>query len=663
MVKKFYKDTFVIFENGILTVGNSKFKREFDLSTGLMRTLGIYDSSGEKLAGATPIDRDFYYHGDVCPPDEMHYEVKAVSAVIVDHPMFDAPHLHVIVTLFENNQQMTLRRDMYIYPGLAVLAQRTRLVMPIYPIAVWPYRRAIRDHQQSRAREGLVYEGCSDIIAPEAGFVPDKYIFYRGRTDYQDEQIREFAVGEKKELNGNILFIRRKDGRSMGILQETPPSEERRDVEEYDFRIGENNTVFSCTWNITPEELGNEKRELRSCRSVLFFAGNEEEELDVLHEYQRRRFPSADVPVTVNPWGGYSGRFYSEIGEEFLKREFQASAECGADIYQIDDGWQAGGILATLTGHNCKIKSSEFWKIHPKLWGGDLAPLKLVADSCGCGMSLWFAPNFAIRYRDWREMRDILLNFHRKYGVNFFKLDAMALPCFESENNLELLMRSVRRAAKGNVSFQIDLTGWGQRQGYFRFQEHGGIFLENRYCMLKTGLGYHPERTWRNVWRLAKYNRLQKYQIELPAQEDINYEFYHNKGETAPDVYPWEYWIAVSLFANPLIWMAVSHLPEAKRALLKKYMLWRKEKRAAFNASRIARFGSEPDGGTLSGLYTVGGKRLVLALREKDCVADSTAVPVLANGQWRTVFGNGSIDKDGTVKVDKAAWFAVFEEI
>ena len=136
-----------------------------------------------------------------------------------------------------------------------------------------------------------------------------------------------------------------------------------------------------------------------------------------------------------------------------------------------------------------------------------------------------------------------------------------------------------------------------------------------------------------------------------------------NKGETAPDVYPWEYWIAVSLFANPLIWMAVSHLPEAKRALLKKYMLWRKEKRAAFNASRIARFGSEPDGGTLSGLYTVGGKRLVLALREKDCVADSTAVPVLANGQWRTVFGNGSIDKDGTVKVDKAAWFAVFEEV
>ena len=47
MVKKFYKDAFVIFENGILTVGNSKFKREFDLSTGLMRTLGIYDSVGE----------------------------------------------------------------------------------------------------------------------------------------------------------------------------------------------------------------------------------------------------------------------------------------------------------------------------------------------------------------------------------------------------------------------------------------------------------------------------------------------------------------------------------------------------------------------------------------------------------------------------------------
>ena len=104
-------------------------------------------------------------------------------------------------------------------------------------------------------------------------------------------------------------------------------------------------------------------------------------------------------------------------------------------------------------------------------------------------------------------------------------------------------------------------------------------------------------------------------------------------------------------------------LSEDARALLKKYMLWRKEKRAAFNASRIARFGSEPDSGTLSGLYTVGGKRLVLALREKDCKADSTVVPALADGQWRTVFGSGSIDKDGMIKVDKAAWFAVFEEI
>jgi len=661
-MKKFFEDAFAIYENNILTVGNCRFKREFDLSAGLLRTLGIYDAAGEKIASETPIDRDFYFHGDICPPDEMHYEVKAVSAVTVDKPFFDSPHLHVIVTLFENNQQMTLRRDMYIYPGLSALAVRTRLVMPILPIALWPYRRGIRDHRQLSARPGLVYEGCTDILAPAPEFVPDSCILYRGRTDFVDDQVTIVPGDGKKELNGNILFIRRPDGKSLFFLQETPTSEERRDVEEYDFRIGSDGAVFSCTWNIAPYELGDEKRELRSGRSVLFFADNGQEELEILHEYQKRRFPAPDVPVTVNPWGGYSGGFYRAISEEFLEREFRSAGECGAEIYQIDDGWQAGGILATLTAHNYRINSQEFWRVRPELWGGSLAPIKAVADECGCGVSMWFAPNFAARYRDWRDMAEILLDFHRRYGVCFFKLDAMYLPCFESEHNLELLMRTVRRRSGGKVSFQIDLTGWGQRQGYFRFQEHGGIFLENRYCMLKSGLGYHPERTWRNVWRLAKYNRLQKFQIEVPATEDINYEFYCDKGETAPDIYPWEYWIAIALFANPLLWMAISKLPSDKRKVLRRYIDWHKSKKEQLKNNRIDRFGNEPDGKSLSGLYTVSGRRLVLALREKECADESVTVPALADGKWQTVLGDGRIE-NGEVTVNKAAWFAVFEEI
>lgn len=659
-MKMTFQDAFASYENHVLTIGNSCFKRVFDLSGRLLRTIGLYDGDGKICAGENPSDRDFYFYGDRCPADEMFYEEPVVSAVAVPHPMFDAPHLHVIVTLKEDRQQMILRRDFYVYPGLSALAMRCRIYSPVYMAAVWNFRPTIRKHMQTISREGFVYEGCVDRITPLPEFKPEQLVLYRGRTDFTDDQVIKLQVSGS-ELNGNLLFLRRSDGKSLFFLQEAPPSEERRDLEEYDFRIGDDGSVFSCSWNLSPDELGN-RFEFRSARSILFLAEKREDELDLLQRYQMLRFPAPQVPPTANPWGDCSGKFYSAICEKYLLDEVRSTAECGAGIYLIDDSWQAGGVLGDITGRNSLVDSEKFWKVRPELWNGDLLPLTEEAHRLGIGVGLWFAPASNVRYRDWKKMRKILLDFHFRCGIRFFKLDAMSLSSAESERNLELLMRSVCRASHGKIAFLIDLTGWGLRQGYFRFLEYGAVFLENRYTRLNTGLGYHPERTWRNVWRLAEFNPLQKFQIEVPSDLELNYEFYRMKNETPPDVYPWDYWIAITLFAKPLLWLAPSKLSAEKKALLNRFMTWQRNHTAELEQTQIRHFGPEPNGQSLSGLYTISGKRLLLAFRELRSEADSVMVPsLLAEKKWNLIFGHGKLE-NGCLLIPDAPGFALFEE-
>ena len=48
------------------------------------------------------------------------------------------------------------------------------------------------------------------------------------------------------------------------MLQEAPPSTERRDFEKHDFRITEDNILFSCGWGIAPGELTQNNRSITS---------------------------------------------------------------------------------------------------------------------------------------------------------------------------------------------------------------------------------------------------------------------------------------------------------------------------------------------------------------------------------------------------------------
>ena len=214
---------------------------------------------------------------------------------------------------------------------------------------------------------------------------------------------------------------------------------ERRDLEQYDFRY-ENGVLASCGWGISPVEI-EPGHEYASYFNMLCVYRPGEQPESLLKEYLRLRFPlpHAACRVTVNPWGG--GRFGERINPQFLLDEVEAAADCGAESYQIDDGWQAGGTLAELCSRNRKIDAWEFWRYSERLPDRSLQQLRAVAERHGIELSLWIAPSSNDDYRDWCELRDILLGFYTRDGISCFKLDGTNLRTSRAESKQNRAMR------------------------------------------------------------------------------------------------------------------------------------------------------------------------------------------------------------------------------
>jgi hypothetical protein len=253
-----------------------------------------------------------------------------------------------------------------------------------------------------------------------------------------------------------------------------------------------------------------------------------------------------------------------------------------------------------------------------------------------------------------------------------FKVDAVKIRTKEAENNLEKLVKSLRERSNGKIFFNFDTTN-GQRPGYFMFLEYGNIFLENRYVCHGWGVGYHPENTLNNLWRLSKYMRPQVLQIEVPNPEDINYEFYEQKQRLAPDTYPTDYWLAIAMFSNPLVWLAPSNLsPESKKTFRQMLDLHIKYREKIFNGE-ILPIGAEPDGNSITGFMSYDdsdNSGMLIVYRENLAPETSTVkLPILISSKitlnkiYESCKTSTEIQSDGALEIsfDRNCSFAIFD--
>lgn len=612
-------NAFVRQDDSRLSFGNCFYTRTLDLSGGFPRTVSLKSGKME-WAAANKRGCDCSFFGINMPGrGRTDFRLKGeIEAVYRENPQFDAPHIELTICFEEKVQQAEFTRTFYIYPELPACSVRNKLISQVIPGCYWSHRGGLS--VPSSRFPSTFQESCADSLQLAPGAVPVRSVEFRGRTDYHNEPVAEHPLlNMEGRCSGNLIYFSGLSGETLLCLQEAPPSSERRDFETYDFRL-ENGEFYSCCWGIAPEDL-IPGRAVTGYRHTMLFCPAGEEPERILHRYLAERFPtrSEEAAVLVNPWG--CGKFPELVSADFIQKEIRTAEEIGAEVYQIDDSWQSGNGLNELTDNNRAVER-DFWSVSPKHFPEGF---EILRNSSGrVKLGLWCAPSFTGAYRDWEFFADLLINYHRRYGFATVKVDGVRLQSAAAEERLEAMLRKVRSETGGGVYFNLDTTN-GQRPGYFLFLEYGCIFLENRYVTAEGVTGYHPEKTLRNLWLLSRYVRPQSLQIEIPAPDDIpeGMVFRHD-----PREYDFEYWCAVALFANMLIWTAPSRLSSKSKAILRKMIALQKMIRPELFSGMIRPILNCPDGRSLTGFAADAGYRLIF--REVGCKKESVEMPSAA---------------------------------
>ncbi len=605
-----FKDAYAFQNNGKLTIGNALFKRITDIAHGYPRTISL-EYNGRELASPKKRNSDCSFMGLSRPEKEWaHYEMCGIAAEIVAENILDSPHILVKMSYRDLWSGACYDRMFYIYPEMPFHAVCCGIRSPILPVLYWNYRELRTAGNAGRGDSGNL-ESRIDSILPARGVRPRSSLQFFGRTDYTNIIAKKHSIPANGQCKGNILFCENNENLGFCWLQEAPHSDERRDMEPYDF-ILRKDELASCCWGISPAEFQRDTY-YESYRNAVIFYDSELERCRNIKEYIRTRFPIQEDKLlsVVNPWG--CGRFPEYVSPQFLTEEIKAAADCGADCYQIDDSWQNGSGLAEIL--HGKHTGLDFWRISKTRLNGTLKPQVAIAKDAGIQLALWLVPSSNIQFDDWEDFASIILDFYHKYGFHSFKLDGIIVRSYQAERNMENLMRKLRLDSNGEIYFNLDVTN-GQRGGFLLFQEYGNLFLENRYLWFKGNCSYHPEKTLRTVWQLSHYLRMERLQIEIPVPEDINPDIYEpNK---LPTDYPLEYWAAITLFASPLIWTAPSKIKPETRAVLRKFMELHHSIKSSLLNGNVYPVGQMPSGKSMCGFYADSGYLLVF--REKDCV-------------------------------------------
>lgn len=653
-----FYDIRVCWDDKRLTFSNAGISRCYSLTSPLPHTLWMKDGSGRLFAGesAEVFDADLYGYTEKSNIKE--WRLETVNAAVRENLPFESDHVLVTMRYFDGCSHARLTREFFIYPGIAMYGVRNQFRSPVLTSVMANSRPGLRNEYYEFARRAGIdqrfkCEPVVDTLHPAENFMPVMAVEFAGHTDVHDTPVREHLIMPgMSEYNGNLLFCEDKENSGFMILQEAPPSTERREVEPYDFRLSAKGDLLSIGWGINHGEIGIGETVVSYRNAVGIYHDAGEKDL-LLKEYCRRRFNYGKerYSIVCNAWG--CGNFGQRLSAEFLADEVRSAAECGAESYQVDDNWQ-NGTLNDLHNRSKDIVLRDFWSINPeKVENGSFDSLTALAREKGVKLALWIAPGFFNKYEDHKEFVELVLDFHRRYGFELFKIDGVAFSCYRAEQNFEEMLRSISIQSGHKIFFNLDVTA-GMRGGFFKFLEYGNLFLENRYACHMWGMGYHPLRTLRNAWNLAKYVRLQYLQLEVPWCGDVNDEFYKSRNEVNPNVYSWDFWFAVAFFGNPLLWFAPSAVNAQDRKTAAKMTALHKKYREEIFAGVISPVGQEPGAETLSGFVSRrDGKAEFMALFRGHAAEESSFV---SEGSWEILAGKAEFDGNRIVIPEKTGY-------
>ena len=615
-----------------LTVGNALFTRSYVAKGGVLRTVSWARTDGAAWYGA--------------PGQTNGTEKISVAATGAKWSPVGVDGLRVLVEIGGQTTRLDLYPDM---PG--VIASRPKGDAAF----VWA-REATRTH------ESFCLEGKRLRAAAEANDALS--IFHRhlkttsfecrDQTDHRDRLVvaderqlmsydQQFSVATtcldvQDQINGEgLAFVR---------LAPMPTS---RPGQVDDFIV-----EADAPQRLTPLANGYPLAEL-------VYAGGAAGRRRALTAFQRalRPFrPGRDGVLLSNTWG--AGNRDSRICQDFLLKEIEAGARIGVDVIQIDDGWQRGrsansqkkvaaGQKKVWTGY--WAASPDFWKEDLERFPDGLGFLAKKAAEKGMRFGLWFGPDSSDDAANWERDADCLIDYHRRLGIDYFKVDSMKLfTPLALERNRKMFDKMLA-ASNGEMVFDLDCTA-EVRPGYFGVPDIGPLFVENRSS---RRMAYWPHCTLKNLWDLA--------QVVDPVR--LRMEF--NNPDTERARYAWsplghpryrpDALFATVMAASPLAWMELSDVSEASVAALAPLVKTWKAERARWYGGVIHPVAEHPDGFAWTGFVSEaadgkGGYALLFRELNESASYSLDLAPIFGRGaafkSAQVIGGRGTASFDGS---------------
>ena len=328
------------------------------------------------------------------------------------------------------------------------------------------------------------------------------------------------------------------------------------------------------------------------------------------HRMQRMIRPyveGRDGVFLTNTWG--DGNRDGVINEAFMTREIDAGANLGVDVIQIDDGWQKGRSANSTAIQKGDKKmwgnfreDPTFWDFCPIRFPNGVEPLVKAAAAKGMKFGLWFGPDSSNEAAAWESDAERLLDLHRRFGVDYFKLDSMKTPTRLAQERQGRLFGKLLDDSNGKIVVDLDVTA-GIRPGYFGAVASGPVFVENRYVRKGDNRRWYPHHTLRELWLLSHAVDPVRLRMEVlnPARLP---ELYAADDPLAPSKWPADALFAITMFASPLGWFEIQNLTPGTVAAWKPLVTIWKHERAAVQAGEIYPVGDSPDGVSWTGFVS-----------------------------------------------------------
>lgn len=576
-----FQDCYARWNGSELTVGNDRFERKWAVQDGLLvpQIFRIKNPGFEWLA-----------HSNISQKDQCNS-----LGVTTDYGRFgpaEAESLRLKITIAGESAHSL---EMKIFPGIvgAVITGKDDNAFSPPPPAVFVTgiehaENGFHKDKQPPATENL-------FLAPAHLRLTQVNLF--DQTDVHNELVSEnewlLAPNEAPfELSGNLLIVENTiSEQGLIFLKLAPLPHARPENNISDFVINPRANKISVRSGSYPIV-------------TLAYQGGRPGYIAALQHFQRKlRTPDFDRDgvFLCNTWGDRSRD--TRINEAFILKEIRAGQRLGADVIQIDDGWQKGRSKNTAAGNGVW---GGWWAADPQFWTPDLSrfphglkPMIETAKSMGLKIGLWFSPDSSNNATNWQRDAACILKLYRELGIEYFKIDGLDTEKPLAARNERRLFDYVLNASSNNVVFDLDVTA-GNRPGYFGMPEIGPIFVENRYTDWHN---YWPHQTLRNLWRLSQYVDPLRLRIEI--LNNLRNATNYNQDPLAPAGYRADTLFAMAMLASPLGWFEISNLSSNQVSEMAPLVsLWKRE-RSSLQGGTIIPIGNTPDGLVWTGFASV----------------------------------------------------------